>query len=1305
MNDVVIIKKILNPFVTREKKKKLINKIGIDVIMDNYSYYSMCGWAWLFYTESSLGKIIYKIDPDLVKKYFQTITLKKYDYYGQGRYFLKDLVSKKLKHIAIENYSSESLLEIIKSSMCSEKIVDMIFDIRYKEISERIILDIQNECFEALYRYLPQRFLKEVIVLVNDDIILKFFKNNEINDKNLQVIYDLDKDRIGKLIFNHLKQTPDELNMFLNANVPRELIDDFFLIDSNRNCLKNLFFNYYLDKEAKTIIYEKMQPDIDLSLNLPKFSFEKLNTSFPDCYILKALNKLHGDEEILKLFLNSKVDNEIKTFAYKNISGISNILYNSIKNDSETCFTIILAFKDYDLLYNFTKRMPTDVFFKSFKYFPSWLKDKFYVSKKNFVKKIIKNAHDTDCDYVLEYLNDNYDVNFFAFSLLNSDELFNLLFNYVDELERILDNLEVKKYCLNLLVEHANEFKEKDFEKFIIILDNVGNVYSDDIMIIIENSDLNLDDYLKIFSMDNVKIVKKLVEKNKKDDILELIVKKVNGDFNIALEYLYGDMPDCIIEYLVSVIKSNNSDYFINDFSGNNLEPGFVLKVYKYAFVSEKYYDLVDMLIDKYIGDKLKFVKVFNIVQFFLQKLNVDENRFWQYCLNSSYDYLADIVYIVDKGIDDFLRYLKLLRMDNINIISSKIDYSELLRIVKNYCRFSDLSDSILKNNVLLTEKEINNLKFLFNNNCFSFEKYVFKSVNDCENVKKYIKNELIQALDFDNVIQIKEIICETLFHLSFHEVQMNLSMYGRIKDLVQLEFNNRYNLEIIDKIQTMEVYVDIMECISYCNDLKKLKTIINKILENFDKIEEMFLGFDYTDLIRQMYAYEIQANLTTINEKNKNYYIEKEMSQKYEIPVYNLKDKQYVLLAHVKSFKEDLDELINGVSSGTNNFISLSAISHRNQKYYYDARDIIFGYDFIPVNNFICSSDCNIGSNYLIKSNCSDFSETNRIQRGTLDISDTEENSEILCFREGLKPKYIIVPEDYPITFEMIEIAKKYGLAFILTQKQKCNIQNPILNKCEQYDISKMNQQVKKLTEFKDKLISANTERKIAIMTDSHALFESTLAVLEDAKKNGVTEIYSLGDNIGTGPNPREVVQLLKRYNVKSIKGNHEKYCLYGLESFKNHLLSCNGYEEAFLNSTWTRNQLDDKTLEEIEKYPDDLLINYGNKNILLCHSFVDYNTFEPLYNIDDYDFVFAGHEHFRCIKDKVFTLRGLGIGDVSNNKEYNAYYVILSLDENGNIEFDERLVPFDYKNTFNNINCSDVNTKDKIRKWVKKN
>ena len=46
---------------------------------------------------------------------------------------------------------------------------------------------------------------------------------------------------------------------------------------------------------------------------------------------------------------------------------------------------------------------------------------------------------------------------------------------------------------------------------------------------------------------------------------------------------------------------------------------------------------------------------------------------------------------------------------------------------------------------------------------------------------------------------------------------------------------------------------------------------------------------------------------------------------------------------------------------------------------------------------------------------------------------------------------------------------------------------------------------------------------RKIAIFTDAHALLEPTEAALEDMQRRGITEIYSLGDNIGVGPNPSE--------------------------------------------------------------------------------------------------------------------------------------------------------------------------------------
>ena len=74
---------------------------------------------------------------------------------------------------------------------------------------------------------------------------------------------------------------------------------------------------------------------------------------------------------------------------------------------------------------------------------------------------------------------------------------------------------------------------------------------------------------------------------------------------------------------------------------------------------------------------------------------------------------------------------------------------------------------------------------------------------------------------------------------------------------------------------------------------------------------------------------------------------------------------------------------------------------------------------------------------------------------------------------------------------------------------------------------------------------------RKIGIITDAHGLLEPTKAALEDMQSKGIVEIYSLGDNIGLGPNPSEVVDLLEEYNVKSLAGYSEDYLTLGTAPF----------------------------------------------------------------------------------------------------------------------------------------------------------
>lgn len=63
----------------------------------------------------------------------------------------------------------------------------------------------------------------------------------------------------------------------------------------------------------------------------------------------------------------------------------------------------------------------------------------------------------------------------------------------------------------------------------------------------------------------------------------------------------------------------------------------------------------------------------------------------------------------------------------------------------------------------------------------------------------------------------------------------------------------------------------------------------------------------------------------------------------------------------------------------------------------------------------------------------------------------------------------------------------------------------------------------------------------RLAVISDIHSNFDAFKAVMDDISRQSVDEIISLGDNIGYGPEPEEVMNSLKHHGIDSIRGNHE--------------------------------------------------------------------------------------------------------------------------------------------------------------------
>ena len=64
----------------------------------------------------------------------------------------------------------------------------------------------------------------------------------------------------------------------------------------------------------------------------------------------------------------------------------------------------------------------------------------------------------------------------------------------------------------------------------------------------------------------------------------------------------------------------------------------------------------------------------------------------------------------------------------------------------------------------------------------------------------------------------------------------------------------------------------------------------------------------------------------------------------------------------------------------------------------------------------------------------------------------------------------------------------------------------------------------------------------RIAVMGDIHANLPALRAVIDDVARIGADELYCVGDVVGRGPHPNEVVDELRRLEIPTVQGNWDE-------------------------------------------------------------------------------------------------------------------------------------------------------------------
>jgi diadenosine tetraphosphatase ApaH/serine/threonine PP2A family protein phosphatase len=156
------------------------------------------------------------------------------------------------------------------------------------------------------------------------------------------------------------------------------------------------------------------------------------------------------------------------------------------------------------------------------------------------------------------------------------------------------------------------------------------------------------------------------------------------------------------------------------------------------------------------------------------------------------------------------------------------------------------------------------------------------------------------------------------------------------------------------------------------------------------------------------------------------------------------------------------------------------------------------------------------------------------------------------------------------------------------------------------------------------------------ALISDIHGNLEALDIVLDDIKKQGIEEIFCLGDIIGYGPNPRECIDRVMDTCRLSLLGNHDQGALFDPDGFNI------GAERAIF---WTREQLEnphDRANERRWEFLGELPRTYRLNSFLFVHGsprnpLSEYIFPEDIYNHRKMErlfqlverYCFQGHTH----------------------------------------------------------------------------
>ncbi len=164
----------------------------------------------------------------------------------------------------------------------------------------------------------------------------------------------------------------------------------------------------------------------------------------------------------------------------------------------------------------------------------------------------------------------------------------------------------------------------------------------------------------------------------------------------------------------------------------------------------------------------------------------------------------------------------------------------------------------------------------------------------------------------------------------------------------------------------------------------------------------------------------------------------------------------------------------------------------------------------------------------------------------------------------------------------------------------------------------------------------------KIAVLSCIHGNMSALKSVLADIDSYSCDKIYCLGDLVGYGPYPNEVVETIRKLNIPTVQGCWDEDIIEGLNACECSYPSLLAEKRGKKAHEWTNEQITPENRQFMAQLPHTIKINnlcfvHGSPQSNHEYLLPEMNAFTALERVlaVDADVLFCGHTHVPYIRN----------------------------------------------------------------------